>query len=620
MAKGISISVISEFNPKGFIDAQKKAEGLTGEFGNLAKKAAAAFALSQVVDFVGKSVTAASNLEESANAVTTTYGDASIAIQSLAEDAVDSYGMSARQFNEFAVAFSGFASNIVDDGGNVAVVVGEMATRVADFASVHNLELSEAMSKFQSALAGETEAMRLYGIDLSAAAVEQYAIAEGLIEVGEEMTEAEKQTARYGLLLQKTEQWSGDFAATQESLANRQRTLSAEFENFQAVLGEDLAPVIADAMAGFTDFIKLLDTLGITDVVGDILNPRQLGTDMGVGLRRAFDDTADANYRALEAISETEIAFGEMDREVITSAESLSRVHSRVNDYADSLMVMEDGVMVDTIDRQHLLNLATAEYGTPAALAEEQTIKFGEALRDAATESTYAGDAMDELNIIQGDVFEATEKINTGVYTMIENMKELRGEISQREAFRNMYDDFLDASEVIDEFGFSSREGKAATDDLRLAVMDYADELNLPPEKTTEILALIDEGKLSEVQALLLRLEGGVTLPIKPEFRGRLSGTSISVTESGDLRIGVGALGGLVTQPTLAMIGEAGPEAVVPLSRMPGASPLPSGMGGGGGVNITVNAGVGDPTAIGRSVVDAIVAFERSNGKGWRAA
>lgn len=61
-----------------------------------------------------------------------------------------------------------------------------------------------------------------------------------------------------------------------------------------------------------------------------------------------------------------------------------------------------------------------------------------------------------------------------------------------------------------------------------------------------------------------------------------------------------GATGGIVTRPTLALIGEAGPEAVVPLNRTPGSSPLPTGRGpgprpGGGDsgrvvVNLTINA------------------------------
>jgi hypothetical protein len=72
------------------------------------------------------------------------------------------------------------------------------------------------------------------------------------------------------------------------------------------------------------------------------------------------------------------------------------------------------------------------------------------------------------------------------------------------------------------------------------------------------------------------------------------------------------AEGGIVTRPTLAVIGEAGPEAVVPLSRGGAA------MGAGATYQITVNAL--DPQAAGRAVVDAIRAYERSNGKGWRVA
>lgn len=52
--------------------------------------------------------------------------------------------------------------------------------------------------------------------------------------------------------------------------------------------------------------------------------------------------------------------------------------------------------------------------------------------------------------------------------------------------------------------------------------------------------------------------------------------------------------GGIVSAPTLALIGEAGPEAVVPLDRM-------SGMGGG----VTINVQGGDP----RAIVDALQTY-----------
>jgi hypothetical protein len=63
------------------------------------------------------------------------------------------------------------------------------------------------------------------------------------------------------------------------------------------------------------------------------------------------------------------------------------------------------------------------------------------------------------------------------------------------------------------------------------------------------------------------------------------------------------AEGGIVNKATLAVIGEAGPEAVVPLSR---AGEF--GMGGGGNVTIHVNGG--DPQA----VVDALKRWMKTNG------
>ena len=60
------------------------------------------------------------------------------------------------------------------------------------------------------------------------------------------------------------------------------------------------------------------------------------------------------------------------------------------------------------------------------------------------------------------------------------------------------------------------------------------------------------------------------------------------------------ANGGVVTSPTLAVIGESGPEAVVPLDR----------MGSMGGNNVTINVNGGDPNA----VVDALRTYMFRNG------
>lgn len=66
------------------------------------------------------------------------------------------------------------------------------------------------------------------------------------------------------------------------------------------------------------------------------------------------------------------------------------------------------------------------------------------------------------------------------------------------------------------------------------------------------------------------------------------------------------ANGGIVKTPTLGIVGEAGPEAVIPLSQMGGM---------GNTYNITVNAGMGaDGGQIGDDIVEALRKYERRNG------
>jgi hypothetical protein len=64
------------------------------------------------------------------------------------------------------------------------------------------------------------------------------------------------------------------------------------------------------------------------------------------------------------------------------------------------------------------------------------------------------------------------------------------------------------------------------------------------------------------------------------------------------------AEGGIVNSPTLALIGESGPEAVIPLDR----------MNTGGGVTVNVTGGLSTSAEIGQAVVNALRAYSRSAG------
>jgi TP901 family phage tail tape measure protein len=97
-------------------------------------------------------------------------------------------------------------------------------------------------------------------------------------------------------------------------------------------------------------------------------------------------------------------------------------------------------------------------------------------------------------------------------------------------------------------------------------------------------------------------------------------------TGGGNLNVGVPQLaeGGIVTRPTLAMIGEGGEsEAVIPLSKMSQFGFGSGGGRGGGGGNITINvtAGIGtDGARVGEAVVKAIKSYERTSGRVFASA
>jgi len=79
---------------------------------------------------------------------------------------------------------------------------------------------------------------------------------------------------------------------------------------------------------------------------------------------------------------------------------------------------------------------------------------------------------------------------------------------------------------------------------------------------------------------------------------------SIGSFDIGGINIPGFAEGGIVTKPTLAMVGEKGPEAIVPLGK---------GIGGGG-VTVNVTGGLSTSAEIGQAVVNALRAYNRSAG------
>ena len=127
--------------------------------------------------------------------------------------------------------------------------------------------------------------------------------------------------------------------------------------------------------------------------------------------------------------------------------------------------------------------------------------------------------------------------------------------------------------------------------------------------------------KINKVGGFAARLLGGLISPAVGLTANILKGlpgladlfsSDSKPTPSAGITIPKMASGGIVNGPTLAMIGEAGPEAVIPLSRMGQM---------GGGMTITVNAGlISTPDQIGQEIIAAIQKAQRRSGQVFAAA
>jgi hypothetical protein len=222
--------------------------GLKGVAGPLA----AILGVKALGGFAKSAINEASDLRESVNAVQVSYGKAAKGVLAIGKNSATSFGLSKSELNAFAVRFSGFSKQIAGPNGDVAKSFESVLGRATDFASVMNLEVGDAANLFQSGLAGETEPLRRFGIDLSAASVQAYAYANGIAKSGAELTEQQKVQARYGSLMAQTKKTQGDFAATSDELANQQRILSARWKNAKGELAKGLLPVA-------TKFVGLLN-------------------------------------------------------------------------------------------------------------------------------------------------------------------------------------------------------------------------------------------------------------------------------------------------------------------------------------------------------------------------
>jgi phage-related protein len=258
----------------GFDDTGKRAEkfggavkGATGSLVGLATQLGIVASVGGTIAFGAATIKAASDAEESLNAVGVVFGDATDSVVQFSEIAAEQVGLSATAFRELSTSTGALLKSTGIPMEEVADHTINLTKRAADLASVFNTDVDDAMSAINQALRGETEAIRKYTGDVTDATLEQYRLAQGMKQPVTEMNEQEKRLLRMQVLLDQTSFAQNDFSNTSEGAANQQRILAAQFENMKVEIGQRLLPIWDSLLGALGEILPI-----IADVITDGLD------------------------------------------------------------------------------------------------------------------------------------------------------------------------------------------------------------------------------------------------------------------------------------------------------------------------------------------------------------
>jgi hypothetical protein len=209
---------------------------------------------------------AASDLNEAVNVTNITFGDAADEIDAFAKTAADSLGQSERAAREATASFGGLLMNLGYTNDEAADTSIQLTRLASDLGSAFNKEPAQAVEALGQALRGEHEGIRQFNVLLSDQAVRQKAVEMGLARTTAEVDANGKAQATLALITEQTARYQGDFANTADGAANAQRRLTAQWEDFQAQLGQQVLPIMEDVLGAGNNL--LTGVMGLNDATG----------------------------------------------------------------------------------------------------------------------------------------------------------------------------------------------------------------------------------------------------------------------------------------------------------------------------------------------------------------
>jgi hypothetical protein len=623
----INIPILTSFSGKGVADAQREFKSLTTttqKAGFILQRALlpAAAAIGTITQVIAPAIRAASDFEEATSKVNVIFGRASKSVKDFANTAARELGQSKQAVLDAAGAFGTFGKAAGLAGEDLSLFTTDFVTLATDLASFNNTTPEEAVQAIGAALRGEAEPLRRFGVLLNDATLKAEAMELGIYKGSGALTAQQKILAAQSAIYKQTGDAQGDFARTADGLANKQRTLSALFKNFQIQLGQQLLPAATDFANGLVK---------INDAFADMPTPATNAT-VKVGkfgkLILELINPISAFVNGLQAIGsgyfDAEQETGAYNKALGLSAQQQMRVADAAGVFNSKFKETKDNV----------------------GGAKKEVESFAEALKEKLTEAVDT--AKDKLAEAQGEFNDFATKVSDAVkgaldfnaaleagdYGFKGFLDALRTQVKGVEDYGNNLGKALEMNLSQEALGYVLEAGNVAGAEIALelvkggqAAIDETNALVEAAQRAADKVGLQAANKwyktgVDQATFIVNGLEAELT-KLTPKLMAKMDEIAAKLKRSVNIDVVVTervnrivstisssipkmAEGGIVTGPTLAMIGEAGPEAVIPLSQM--------GNMGGSGVTINVAGGLSTSAEIGQSVVNALRAYSRTAG------
>lgn len=211
-------------------------------------------------DIGREAINMASDWNETTNVMEQAFGSQAGAMEKWADTTANALGRSTQWVRQSSSVLGAMLEPMTGSAEAARTMSKGFTQLAVDLGSFWNVADDDAMAALRSGISGETEPLKKFGIVMTEAALNSYALSKGLNQTTQQMSEAQKTTLRYNFILEHTTKAQGDAARTADGYANTMKALDADIERSTRAIGQQALPAWQGLVVTFRDIMGIFET------------------------------------------------------------------------------------------------------------------------------------------------------------------------------------------------------------------------------------------------------------------------------------------------------------------------------------------------------------------------